>query len=142
MAKVGRKSKLTKKLISEAERLISAGNYANVTCQYLGIHVSTWCRWLQDAEAGATGLKQEFYEAIKRAEATAEIRNVAIIQRAGQESWQASAWYLERKFHDRWGKKQSHEVTGKDGGAIEIETARNKLIKLLTEEEEEEENTP
>ena len=39
--------------------------------------------------------------------------------------WQADAWFLERKFSDRWGRKDpikvQAELTGKDGGPIQTE---------------------
>ena len=58
------------------------------------------------------------------------MRNVV---NAGKTQWQASAWRLERKHQDRWGKRSEvkAEVTGKDGGAIEIESARSKLLEKL-----------
>ncbi len=32
-------------------------------------------------------------------------------------NWQAAAWRLERKMPHKWGR---HEVTGADGGAIQV----------------------
>jgi hypothetical protein len=36
------------------------------------------------------------------------------------ENWQAAAWRLERKKPHKWGRHEPHEVTGADGGAIEV----------------------
>lgn len=109
--------------MKEAESLIKLGNYNTVVCQYLGIHESTWYKWLQEGRDAKRGIKKEFFDTIKKAESHAEIRNVQVIQNATNENWQASAWYLERKFHDRWGRKDhinaNLEHTGKDGGPIE-----------------------
>ena len=36
------------------------------------------------------------------------------------DDWRAAMTYLERRFPDRWGRRQRHEVSGPDGGAIAI----------------------
>lgn len=135
---MGRKLKLTPELIKEAENLIKLGNYTEVVCQYLGIHRSTWYKWMQEGENANSGLKKEFFDTIKSAEAHAEIRNIKNIQTSASEgNWHASAWYLERKFPDRWGRKEKLQAdlqhTGKDGESIEIENKIN--LDNLTEQE-------
>jgi hypothetical protein len=48
----------------------------------------------------------EFHEAIEQAMAEAEYRAVKSIQDAADRGdWRAAAWKLERKHHDRWGRK-------------------------------------
>jgi hypothetical protein len=37
--------------------------------------------------------------------------------------WQASGWYLERKYPGKYGRKVQ-EVHGKDGGPVEIVVSR------------------
>lgn len=100
------KLKLNKKLIEEASKLIAAGNYVETTCRYLGISKETWYRWFRTGEQQKKGIFRDFYDAIKKAEAAAEARNVAIIQEAAKTTWQAAAWFLERKYPERWGKKE------------------------------------
>jgi hypothetical protein len=36
------------------------------------------------------------------------------------DAWQASAWMLERKWHDEFGRRQLLENIGKDGGPINM----------------------
>lgn len=132
----GRKSKLNRDLIDRAEKLLNAGNYTKVVCGYLGITYQTWYMWLnqgeEDRENGKKGLKCEFFERVKKAEASAEMRAVTGILQAGEENWTAYAWFLERKHHDRWAKRDKTEVSGKDGGAIEIESdMKDKLVERL-----------
>jgi len=50
-----------------------------------------------------------FSDAVEKALAEAEMRDVMIIYEASKEQWQAAAWRLERKFPDRWGRKLSVE---------------------------------
>lgn len=51
----------------------------------------------------------------------AEVRAVSNIVTAGRKQWQASAWWLERSFPDRYGRVDRMELTGKDGGAVQTE---------------------
>lgn len=118
-----RKSKLTRELIDKAAELIKAGNFQKHVAQALGIPEGTWYRWLSEGEKEKKGLKREFYESIKKAEAEAIARNVEIIQKAAKiGNWQAAAWWLERKFPDEWGKKDKLGLEG--NGAIEIKVVK------------------
>jgi len=120
---MARKSKLTKELIKEAYKLVSAGNYIKDIPPVLGIDDSTWFRWLSEGEKAKSGLKREFYETIKKAEKDAIARNVALIQRAAQDgNWQAAAWWLERKYFEDWGRKDKVDLSAdKDGFKIVVE---------------------
>jgi len=102
---------------------IKNGNYASTAAEAAGIGKSTHYQWI---EKGEQGLKPyaEYAEAIKRAEAEAEMNAVKVIQAASRENWTAGAWYLERKFPDKWGRKDklTQEISGKDGKPIEIDS--------------------
>ena len=117
------KLKLNKQLIEDAVKLIEAGNYQKHVAQALGVDESTWYRWLREGEQSEdeNDLKYKFYQSIKKAEAKAVARNVALIQRAAQEgNWQAAAWWLERKFPAEWGKRDKLDIGADDGLRIEI----------------------
>ena len=123
----GAKGKLTKELIEKAADIIARGNYYKVAIDILGIDKGTWYEWMRqgeiDANKGVNSLKAEFFNSIKKAEATAIDRNLSIIQKAAMEgNWQASAWYLERKYPEQWGKRDNVNLTtDKDGFRIEVE---------------------
>lgn len=131
------KLKLNDKLIEDAVKYIEAGNYSIVVCNYLGIDESTWYRWKskgeEDIQNDKNNIYCKFYKSIKKAEAVAEMRSVTIIQSFSRDNWQAAAWYLERKYKDRWSKTEKHEISGKDGGKIEIEDPRNKLLNKINQ---------
>lgn len=73
-------------------------------------------------EKKQTGIYFEFFEAIKKAEAIAEARNVTIIQSAAKDSWQAAAWWLERKHPDEWGRKEQHKIMSREQVSLEVAT--------------------
>lgn len=101
-----RATKLTPQVIADAEKYLKAGNYAITVISLLSISEKSWYRWLERGEREKTGVYRDFYEAVKRGESVAEGGAVSEILRAGKEgNWQAFAWFLERKFPKRWGRK-------------------------------------
>lgn len=114
----GAKSKLTTEAQEKICNALRAGNHAKVAAEFGGVAETTFFRWMQEGEAAASGAKREFWEAIKKAEADAEVQRVARIAKAGQDGiWQADAWWLERKFPERWGR-QIQDVN--HGGAVTV----------------------
>lgn len=144
---MGRPSKLRPDLQQKIISSLRAGNYFDAACLSAGIHESTGYRWLQRGEAEMQRLDNDsrarpkaeeavfvdFCKAVKEAAAEAENEYVALIKHAAKGTlirtdgtrvpyegqWQAAAWWLERRFPDKWGR-QRVEHTGKDGGAIEF----------------------
>ena len=49
-----------------------------------------------------------FASALKKAEMECKHRNIAIIQKAAITTWQAAAWFLERKYYEEFGQKLQH----------------------------------
>ena len=118
-------SKLTIDLINKASKYISEGHYTNVICQYLGIAETTFYSYVnqgkEDIEADKDTIYAKFLKSVKEAEAMAEMRHLQNILKTAQEgTWQASAWYLERKHKNRWSTKQEIEHTGNQTIRVEI----------------------
>lgn len=73
------------------------------TCDIVGISYETFTQWMK---------KPEFSEAIKKAEGKCKARNIKLIQKAAITTWQAAAWWLERKHQDEFSLKQKVEHSG------------------------------
>ena len=127
----GRRTKLTPEVREKVVSAIRAGNYANVAAEYAGIGERTFYRWLQRGQAANRGIYRQFWQAVKKAEREAEVRAVAIIQKHMEDNWQAAMTYLERKFPDRWGRRDRLRVDLNPKEALE------ELLALSTEELEE-----
>lgn len=130
----GRASKLTPEVQARIVKALEAGCYFDAACEGAGIGESTGYRWLERGEAGDAGYR-EFREAVKRAEAVAEAGALAAIRSAYQGgTWQAAAWYLERKHPERWGKSDRLKLEAR---AVQVEEqstgedAREKLLRLV-----------
>ena len=113
--RMGRPTKLTAEMQSEIVELLKAGNYIETACAVAGLHKSTFYDWMKIADASTHKNKYtNFSDAVKKAMAWAEARDVAIIARHSEKYWQAAAWRLERKYPERWGRqKMEIEHTGK-----------------------------
>lgn len=87
------------------------GNTKRTAALVGGIHYVTlneWCKTYPD-----------FSEAVEKAEAEAEALHVANIRTHSADNWQASAWWLERRRHGDYRRREKVEVTGEDGKPIE-----------------------
>jgi AcrR family transcriptional regulator len=99
--------------------LVRKGNYIEVAAAASGISKPTFYKWLHDgANAKVDCLARQFSNAIEKAEAEAEQSGLARIARA--KDWTATAWRLERRHPERWGRRERHEHTGEGGGPIEL----------------------
>ena len=109
---MARPSKLTPELAEKIANYISTGNYASVVCGLVGIGETTYYNWLEKGSKSKSGKYREFWESIKKAEAAREVKWIKDID--GDPSWQSKAWLLERRYPERWGKKETHVVEGGD----------------------------
>jgi transposase len=141
-------TKLTPQVQERVVSALNAGNYQDTAARYAGITRATFYNWLERGRiereriaAGEKALKPEriyldFLDAVENARANAEVRSVALIQKAANEgTWQAAAWFLERSHPQRWARLNRTEISGPQGGPIETtvdaETLEEKLSALM-----------
>lgn len=99
----------------------------NEICQYLeegmsqkdaadlaGISKATFQRWKNENET--------FETAIKKAGMRCKRRNIGIIQKAAITTWQAAAWWLERRFKNEYALK--HKIEGTIEGKVELKLSK------------------
>lgn len=135
----GRPTKLTAEVQAEICESIRAGNYIEPSAIRAGVTKETLYNWLRRASAELEKARSDkwyriptkerkyigFFHAVKKAEAEAEAHDVAIIRAAADSgNWCASAWRLERKNYDRWGRKQAIEHSGPDGKPVKVQRIR------------------
>lgn len=114
---------LTEELIERLASTIRGGAYVETAAAFCGISKDTFYRWLRMAESVVSGQRPDaqsdettellikLSDAVKKAMAEAELRDLLVIDRAAQEGvWQAAAWRLERKYHDRWGRREKLQL--------------------------------
>lgn len=130
---MARPEKITPQIQQKIVDALRMGNYIETAAAFAGIHKSTLYDWLKKG-ASATDEHdkyRQFSDAVEKAMAEAEMRDVAVIAQASKDNWQAAAWRLERKYPHRWGRKTQHEISGKDGKPIEITNPKQMLAQRL-----------
>lgn len=119
MPKVGRPSKLTPELQKQICDLLTAGNFLETVCDFVGIDKTTAYEWIARGERGwqidiGDGKEGsvnyvEFSHAVKKAMSQVEITTVNDVRR-GVDNWQSRAWWLERRHPDKWGNRGKSTV--------------------------------
>jgi hypothetical protein len=99
----GRPTLLTVEVGEMIANALRAGNYVQVACRAAGVSRQAFGDWMRRGQREA-GPYRDFRERIEKALAESEVMHVARISQASKESWQASAWLLERQFPERWGR--------------------------------------
>jgi len=145
-----RNKKLTDELIDQAYQLAKEGQYDTVIFNILGITSGTWYRWMKDGKRFLENpdahaeqpyseemkrLMARFYYMVRLGQAEAEQRAVNIVQKASINDWKAAAWYLERKYRERWGRTIiTVEGDERSSKLDEFVSAMQKVTQLSEEE--------
>lgn len=136
-ATTGRRATLTDQITQELVAIIEAGNYFVTACRSVGLPEATFYCWLERGEKELmrimdlekeTGEQVEpeaselpyiqFLDAIKKAEGAAETVAIKAVKAQFGTHWQAAMTFLERRYPDRWKKRDRLEHTGDGGGPI------------------------
>lgn len=119
---MARPSKFTEACREAILTALRAGNTRTAAAAYARIDRSTFKLWLQRYPT--------FLADVEKAEADAEVAMVANIRKAVNDgTWTAAAWWLERRRHEDWGRKDRLElvnavrVLAQQDGLTEQETA-------------------
>ena len=114
-----RRTKLTLETQANIIKALKAGNNRKDSSLYAGISEQTFYTWMKRGREGESPYA-EFLESVKIAESQAVVRNVAIIQKAAEETWQAAAWWLERKRPDEWARRQRMDIGSSNEQPMEV----------------------
>lgn len=138
---MGRPTDCTPEVTARVVDAITDGLSNEDAAMVSGISRTAFYEWIQRGEAGEEPFAY-FADAITRAKTDRKhlhlrnIRTIAVAAEREGDRLRASTWYLEHVHRDEFGT-QRHEVTGKDGGPIEVD-ARARLLdaaKQLTDAE-------
>ena len=110
----GRPSKLTPEVQERICNAIRAGNYYEASCAYAGVDYTTFRLWMQKGEKAKSGKFFDFFDAVTKAQADAEVFLVANWKKHVPEDWRAAKEMLARRFPERWGPKDKIDITSGD----------------------------
>lgn len=106
----GRPTKYTEQTVAKLLEALRGGNTRRASCAVAGIDQSTLANWIKEYS--------DFSKAIEKAEGEAEAKMVSVIKLASDTTWQAAAWWLERKHKAEWSSRV--EQTGADGSPVKV----------------------
>ena len=113
-------AKITEEITGCIVDALGAGHYREVACKLAGIDRKTLLNWLKRGERERSGVYRELYLAVEQAEAKAEVFHLKNIETASVKSWFASAWFLERKHPERWGKREAPPADDRERDEIVV----------------------
>jgi hypothetical protein len=107
--RIGRPTALTPDVRSVVLDMVSAGGFLHPACEVAGISYRTLARWRARHAAG-TAMPPDlaaFCHALKRTEAMVEVQALSTVRASGPD-WLAAAWFLSRRFPQRWSRRKGH----------------------------------
>lgn len=122
------KTKLTDQLCDEICNDIKAGVPIKHAAIAHGITDATFYNWYNQGKNAKSGAKRRFYEQVEEAKSVAITLRARRIYKAGEDNWQADAWWLERVDPDNFGRKDRYEH--KVDANIKSEVTVNLLDKI------------
>jgi transposase len=130
-------SKFTQRRRTAIIRKIREGSYIEVAARSNGIAPKTFYEWMKRGEAeGAEEHDPEYHEfanAVRDAEAAGEAKAAKQILEQGKADAKHLQWWLERKYPERWGRREAVDVTSKGQPLRTIE-----VVRTIREDEAEE----
>ncbi len=132
--------------IAEIVKLVTAGNYISVACAAIGVHRNTFTTWKMKGERVAHHLEAtdqeidpemyprdilpadvhphdwqcyKLFWQLETAEAKAEASAVLMVRKEMPSQWTAAMTFLERRYPDRWRKRQTFEQVTVEGTGID-----------------------
>lgn len=130
--KAGRPEELTPSIVRKLVQALSVGLYVETACDIVGISRGTFYEWIKKGEENPNSKYGDFLTQIREALAKAEAYSVQKIRKS--DNWQAHAWWLERKFPQKWRKQSVVEIRETEGigKTIKWDDEVTELIAKLT----------
>ena len=122
---------------------LRGGNHVYIAADFAGINKDTLQTWVRrgareivraHTEMDKMGwrkprfLKKEaiyarFAKNVQQAVAASEVRLSTSVTREAETNWVAAMTMLERRFPERWSRIQRNEISGPNGGSVQIDTS-------------------
>lgn len=124
---MGRPSKIDPQIVNILVQAIQLGASRRVAAAAAGIHASTLFGWLARGREAESGIFKDFFDQIKRAEASCDLRCLSKIQEAAADGkWQAAAWLLERR-------NPEYQLNGPPPVAVHVDSRSVTVKQLIAE---------
>ena len=122
------KLKLTDQLCDDICNDIKAGVPIDHAAIAHGITRVTFYNWYNKGKDAKSGKFRQFHDKVEEAKSVAITLRARRIYKAGDDNWQADAWWLERVDPDNFGRKDRYEH--KVDASVKSEVTVNLLDKI------------
>ena len=102
---MARPTKLTPAVQERLLEAVAAGSYLEEAAAYAGITYQSFRNWMLRGQRDTRGVYFEFFENVTRAESEALISAQKKWRSAFDTDWRAILAWAERRYPDRWGRK-------------------------------------
>jgi transposase len=114
---IGRPTKLTPEVQARILEALEAGSSQEGAANYAGINPDTFYTWMRRGSQGESQFS-EFFDAVKRATGALEIELSSIVRGAAKSgNWQAAMTMMERKWPERWARREAPAPAPQANGA-------------------------
>lgn len=123
---------------------LKQGLYMREACALAGVSRDSVYSWLRqgskDRKEGNDTPEARFSDIIKRAMAEAESDAISAVRAAGKNPafWQAEAWFLERRYPDKYGKRDRVALEHSGQMGIGVASVDKPLSERLNDEDKRE----
>lgn len=121
MGRPGRPTKFAPKVVKKLLKALRNGATYTAACSYAGISYYTFNKWLKKGEQAKRGKFRRFFEEVQEAEHEAELKCIQAWMSQIPNDWRAAKDFLERRFPDRWGKRDTTTIEHKEPLKVIIE---------------------
>lgn len=90
--------------------MVRQGVSPEIAAVAAGVNRATYYRWQARGREEQEGVFRDFCDAIERAVAECEARAARVVAKAFPSSWQAAMTMMERRFPDRWGRRERIDI--------------------------------
>lgn len=120
----GRPTKLTPEVHKAIVDAVGLGATYATAAACAGVTYETFNEWIKTGEnAKRKSIYSDFSEAVRKAEAECKYKATKVIIKAMADGeWKAALEFLRRRDRAEWGDNIKQELTGKDGGPIDVAT--------------------
>lgn len=138
-------------LVEKIGEALEIGNTIENSMRLAGLSHQTYYNWMKDGKASLAKREKgeyldevdrkliEFVERVNQAEAQAIDTRIRLIHIASKNQWQAAAWWLERRRPNDFALKNRVELSGPEGGPVEVRQLDNaiesELARLAAQQE-------
>lgn len=151
MARAGRKLKLTDTVTRDITAALSIGATIEIACAYAAVSPDSYYNWMRKAKEALAKLEADpdakltsnekryvqFFNKVEESQAWAAVGWLQVINESAERSPEWCKWLLKVRYPEGYSEVQKQEITGRDGGPVEMHTVNTIIVREYVEDDDE-----